>query len=772
MKAINKKFKLSLLFSAMATASMPSFAEDAAKNQANEDEKIEVIMVTAQKRIQRIIDVPTSIAAVTADVISKSGSQQLSDVQDLVPNLSIQDTNSFNTQVTIRGVGSISRNIAFDTRVGVYLDGVYLGQSPGLNQDLMDIERVEVLRGPQGSLFGKNTVAGAINIITKKPHDEFEGKIKARLGNYNSQQFSGYINAPLTDDVFLKVSGSSITRDGFVENVHPDAMGDVGNRDMQSFRAQLLVESIDNLELTFTLDGSTADETPLFGEHTSDFIGASYVEAPAKEKFVTYNDFLATEDRSTSGIALEALYDFEHGGSLKSITAQRDTKLDFLSDLDYSSLNYTSLNYVDEYDQFTQEFQYTSKNDDVFEYIVGAYYYNQASVTDRKVHILDDAVAISDATFLKPTLDLFGLTTFVGTPFEFLYPTDSVTHAGTVDTTSYAIFTNMTYYFAEDWQLGVGLRYGKETKKLDWAVDGSTSGFFKIATDSLVDEKSDTDFLPSVSLNYNIDDNTVSYFRYATGTKSGGFNLDYVTAEQMEIVDGKSRLEFDKEDSTNYELGLKGYNDEHTINYALTLFSTDYKDYQQQQFVDIGDGKTIIIISNAASVITQGVEVEFSIDLTDNFTVGLAASYLDATFDEFKTGGTKDEPDVSGNRLPGSSEFQGVVTLDYIQEFGEMGSWFAHADIAYTGDQYTTTNNVKSATLFAISEDVDFGYSPSRTIANARIGVEFDSWSASLWARNLTDDDSTLTSRRQFFGGIDETYVSPRTYGVEVSYNF
>lgn len=761
----SNKFKLSLLCSAIAMANMPTFAAEE-NTIVTEDKKIEVIMVTAQKRVQRIIDVPTSIAAITAEAISKSGSQQLSDVQDLVPNLSIQDTNSFNTQVTIRGVGSISRNIAFDTRVGVYLDGVYLGQSPGLNQDLMDIERVEVLRGPQGSLFGKNTVAGAINIITAKPSDEFEGKVKARLGNYNSQQYSGYVNLPLTDDVFLKVSGSSITRDGFVENAHPSAMGDVGNRNMQSFRAQLLVESIDDLALTFTVDGSTADETPLFGEHTSDFIGASHVEAPASEKFVTYNDFLATEDRSTSGIGLEAVYDFEHGGALKSITAQRATKLDFLSDLDYSSLNYTSLNYVDEYDQFTQEFQYTSQNSDVFEYIVGMYYYNQESTTDRKVHILGDVIPISDATFLKPTLDKFGLTTFVGTPFEFLYPSDDVSHAGTVDTTSYAIFTNMTYYFAEDWQLGVGLRYGKETKKLDWAVDGSTSGFFGIATDSLIDEKSDTDFLPSLSVNYDINNNAVGYFRYATGTKSGGFNLDYVTAKQMEL------LEFDKEDSTNYEVGIKGYSDDHTINYAVTLFNTDYKDYQQQQFVDIGDGKTIIVISNAASVITQGVEVEFSTALTDNFTVGIAASYLNATFDEFTTGGTKDAPDVSGKRLPGSSEIQGVVTLDYIQEFGESSSWFAHADIAYTSDQYTTPNNVESATLFAISEEIDFGYAPSKTLVNARIGVDFESWSASLWARNLTDDDSTVTSRRQFFGGIDETYVSPRTYGVEVTYSF
>jgi len=764
-KHLDKKFKLSLICSAIAMVSTSSIAEDVQGGDASEDDKIEVIMVTAQKRIQRIIDVPTSIAAVTADVITKSGSQQIADVQDLVPNLTIQDTNSFNNQVSIRGVGSSSRNISFDTRVGVYLDGVYLGQSPGLNQDLMDVERIEVLRGPQGSLFGKNTVAGAINIITKKPSDELEGKVKARVGNYNSQQYSGYINVPLNDDIALKVSASSMQRDGFVENVYPGAEGDVGNRDNITYRAQLYVDTFEDLELTFTLDGSSADETPLFGEHTTDFIAANVVEEQAKEKRVTYNDILATEDRSTSGLALEALYDFEHGGSFKSITAQRETKLNFISDLDYSSLDFFTLDYVDEYDQFTQEFQYTSKNDDTFEYIVGLYYYQQDSLTDRRALSGSETVPVSDATFLKGLLDSLNLDTLVGTPYEFLYPSGSVIHAGTVDTLSYAIFTNMTYHFTDDWQLGVGLRWGKESKEVDWAIDGSTSGYFALATDTYVDKISESDFLPSLSLNYNIGDNTVSYFRYATGSKSGGYNLDYVTPAQMNF------LEFDKETSVNYELGIKGYNDDHTFNYAVTLFTTEYTDYQQQQFIDIGDSRTILVISNAASVSTQGVEVELTAAVTDNFTVGFSASYLDAKFDEFKRGGTADDPDVSGKRLPGAAEVQAVMTFDYIQEFGENGNWFAHADISYTGDQYTTPNNVKTAPLLAGGE-IDFGYAPSRTLANARIGVEFESWSASLWARNLTDSDETITSRRQFFGGVDETYVSPRTYGVELTYSF
>lgn len=765
MGSINKHFKYSLLCLAVCSASYgANAAQDTDKTLTDENDNIEVIMVTAQKRVQRIIDVPTSITAVDSKAISNSNSQQIADIQDLVPNLNIEEINSFNNAVSIRGVGSNSRNISFDTRVGVYLDGVYLGQSPGLNQDLMDIERIEVLRGPQGSLFGKNTVAGAINILTKKPHDEFEGKVKARIGNYNAQQFSGFVNAPLSDDIALKVSASSMIRDGFVNNVYPDAKGDVGNRDSLNYRAQLLVESFDNLSLTLTVDGATAEETPLFGEHSTNFLGMGPVEAGGAPKRTTYNDFLATEERDISGVAAEIIYDFSDGSSFKSITAQRKTELEFLIDLDYSSLDLFKLHYDDEYDQFTQEFQYTSNTGGPFEYIVGLYYYQQDSKSDRSAIAGADVIPVSDQTFLAGSLAQFGLSTFVGTPFEFLYPSDEINHIGTVDTESYAIFSNMTYRFSDDWELGIGLRWGRESKKADWSSDGSTSGFFGLATASLVDEKSGSDFLPSISLNYDVNKNMVAYARIATGSKSGGFNLDFVTDEQLGSMD------FDKETSINYEIGLKGYNEDYTFRYSLALFSTDFDDYQQSQFIDIGDSRTVIAITNAATAKTNGVEIELAYDVNDNFTVGFSAGILDATFGDNVLVGTKVSPDVSGNRLPGSSEIQSSLTLDYTREFND-GNWFAHADISYSGDVYTTPNNVKTAALMT-GDSVTFGYLPSHTAINARLGVEFETWTASIWARNLADSDYLVSGKRQFFGGIDETWNAPRTVGIEVSYQF
>ena len=758
------QFKLSVLSCALLMQSPLILAQTNEVSEA--DSEIETILVTAQKRTQRLVDVPSSISALNGELLKQSSAQQLSELEGLVPNMNIEDINSFNNKVSIRGVGSHSRNISFDTRVGVYLDGVYLGQSPGLSMDLLDIERIEVLRGPQGSLFGKNTVAGAINMISKKPSDEVEGQFSARLGNFNARQIKGYGNIPISDGVALKLSASQVSRDGLVENVHPNARGSVGNRDSLNYRSQLLIDRFDDLELLLTMDGSSADERPLFGEHTSDMTGSLRAEPAARPIRVTNNDFLANEKRNTSGLSLEANYQLNNGASLRSITAQRDTRLRFVSDLDYGPLDVFRLSYKDEYDQLTQEFQYLSPASESFEYLLGAYYYQQDSLTDRAALPGSQVVPVSNQTFLRSVLAQFGLDTLVGTPFERLYPTGNIRHQGTVDTQSFALFGNMTYRFSPQWELGLGLRWGQERKKVDWNIDGSGSGFMNITSASLQDKIDDTNLLPSLSLSYTLDRNNVAYLRYATGSKGGGFNLDFITAEQLQA------LTFDKETSRNIELGIKGTIQDYRLRYGVSVFHTQYDDYQQSQFIDIGDARTVIAIANAASAITQGLEAELSLDLSEEWDLGLSFGYLDATFDQFKNGGVASKPDVSGNRLPESARFQGSLLVDYQTQLTNELMGFAHLDVAYTGDMYTTADNVKQHIALVSREGIDFGYLPSRTTVNTRIGIRGKRWTLALWARNLLDKDSVVYSRRQFLGGIDETWNAPRTFGLEVDYVF
>ena len=260
----------------------------------------------------------------------------------------------------------------------------------------------------------------------------------------------------------------------------------------------------------------------------------------------------------------------------------------------------------------------------------------------------------------------------------------------------------------------------------------------------------------------------VAYLRYAQGSKSGGYNLDYINANQL------NALTFEPEKSTNIEFGIKGYTGDNSLRYSLAIFDTKYDDYQQSQFIEVSNGEggstTIIAISNAAEASTRGLEAELSGDISDNLSFSASIGLLDAEFEYFPNGGTTGDPDVTGNRLPLAAEKQASIALDYVDSFS-AGEWFAHIDMAYSSDMYTTNNNVMEQPL-ATGGTVPFGYLPARTTVNARVGVNLENWDLSIWARNLLDRDEVVFSRREFFGGINQGWNAPRTVGVEATYRF
>jgi outer membrane receptor protein involved in Fe transport len=339
----NKKLLLSLAITT-ALGGQVGFAADV------EDED-NVIIVTAQKRSERITEVPISISVFPEEAIDQTGIQELRELAEFIPNVLITQGTDFNSRILIRGVGAPSRNIGFDSRVGVYLDGVYLGQGPAVNQDLVDLERVEVLRGPQGTLFGKNTVAGAISLISKKPHHEFEAKATANVANYSGTELRVSANMPISDTVTSKVAFSSRKRDGYIQNVfnpadvattfvagidpgtgapivvpiaaaivgtfnpafaafgfgpHPtNGIGpstnppniDLNNQDTQSWRAQVRYQPTDALDINISFDGLSSDRRPVLGVNITDTFGA-YPErnAPANDEVSWSNPGLEKRD--------------------------------------------------------------------------------------------------------------------------------------------------------------------------------------------------------------------------------------------------------------------------------------------------------------------------------------------------------------------------------------------------------------------------------------------------------------------------------------------
>lgn len=718
-----------------------------------QESMLEEVVVTAQKRSERLIEVPISITTLSAETLEQTGVRELKELGDLTPNLMVSQNSDFGTNIIIRGVGANSRNIGFDSRVGVYLDGVYLGQSPAANQGLVDLEQVTVLRGPQGTLFGKNTVAGAISLTSVKPSDEFEGSVGVNVGNYDYLEVQGSVNVPLTDSTSVKVYGNSTTRDGYIDNVFN---GDkVNERDVASGRIHLRSYLTPALEMNISADYLEQDRKGFNGEPLTDTFGFFKPEEGAGKYELSQQTLL--EDKELKGTSLTFDYETTGGYMLKSITAYRDSELTYDADPDYDSAEFLGVLYTDAYEQTTQEFQIISPDGSSFKYVAGIYLYQQDSTTDR------DAIPGLGTVFYPPAGIDVPILAFGIDPSKKAVDID-----GSVDTESYAVFANGTYDLTDRLTLGVGFRYGEETKDVDWSIDGTNSGAFRIATTIVEDSRTDTSFDPTVSLNYAVLEDSYVYGRVSTGSKSGGYNLDFINVDQIE-----AGIEFDEETVTSYEVGYKGEFPDQNLRLGVALFYSEFEDYQVNQYVDLGGGRTALSITNAAEVVTQGLEVDLTYQPTANLQLTAALGLLEAEFDSFP-GGDAEGGDASGNKLPYAPELTASLGAQYYYPLPSLNSsLLLRADYSYTDSYYITASNDEGHTL-ADGSEVAFGEVDSYGTLGARIGLVSDaeSWELSVWGRNLTDSDHQNYSFRDFFGTILGGYAVPRTYGIEAKYRF
>lgn len=793
---------------------------------AQEDSVVEEILVTAQKRAESLNEVPIAISVFGAETIDQTGVQELRDLSEYIPNVTFSQNTEFQSAITIRGVGANSRNIGFDSRVGVYLDGVYLGQGPALNQDLVDLDHIEVLRGPQGTLFGKNTVAGAVSLISTKPDGDLSADVTANVFNYNGLEVKGVANIPLSDTVSVRVSASHRERDGYVDNVWDPshvpstgnfviggtpffgvplcdtlggatpagcAAGPVGpntapntstklnNVDTQSWRAQLRIQPSDKLDINFAIDGLESDNNPLLGAALTDTFGSTVDRFAPELLDVSFSEDTWTR-RDIFGANLNIDYALDNGFSIRSITAYRDTEINYHNDTDASALDFLYIDYTDAYEQTTQEFQLISPDDAAFKYVAGLYYYNQDGTTIR------DAVT-GNAGWL------FGM-----------LPGDGAFNWGNVETDSWAVFLNGSYDFTDQWRLGFGFRYSDETKDVVYHLDGTRSGVFGIGTTppgGYVDSQSYTNFSPTVNLNYALSDNTNLYASYSTGFKSGGFNLDYITQADLD-----AGITFNDETVDSFELGLKGSAMDRRLSFNIAAFLANYDDYQVNQFFDLGFDPvtgtqlTSIRISNAAKVETTGLEIEAAFSATDSLTFSASMGLMDATFDDFP-GGTsiavpdpgvpggirRDPVNAAGNRLPSATEFNATFGIQhYTRIDGLDADLLIRVDALHTGDYFTTIENESTRDLtgahgatftfdigsYLVPNTVNYGHVDAITTLNARIGLidANDAWEVYLWGRNISDEGEYIDYFRDFFGSLSGTPMTPRTYGIEASYHF
>lgn len=731
---------------------------------------IEEVIVTAQKRSESLTDVPISIGVMSGEAIAKTGVRQIREIAEFVPNLTVSNGNDSSTALRIRGVGTNTRNIGFDTRVGVYVDGVYMGQSLAQNLDILDVERVEVVRGPQGTQFGRNTVAGAINMVTSKPVQEFEAELLGEFGNYDSYRVGAVVNTPLTDQLAARFSVIDHHRDGLVKNITTGT--DHNERDGTSLRAQLAWTG-ERVDVTWAADYLESERVSFFGEAVSDWSGSvPNTEAPGR--FDIANDVDNYEEREIWGTSLNvdlALGEY----SLTSITAYRDNSIDRGQDTDHSSLSLLRVEYPDAYEQLTQEFQLFSPDSGRLQYVAGLYLYREEASSSRRAIVGEDIGIVFQALAppLAPAGPLFE-DSFAGT-------------FGNVDTDSWAVYLNGTYALTERWTLGFGARYTDEEREVDYDLVGSlvdiggptipTAAVFGVAVGPPVgdltvlnfqDRQSYDDFSPMLSLSYAIDDSTNVYLKYAEGFKSGGFNVDFVSSDLL--ADG---IDFDPETVESWELGIKGETADRRLRYSLIAFLMEFQDYQLNQFIQLSNNTSTITIQNAAEVTSEGLEAEVTWYPSNAFMVQAAIGYNNAEFDSFPGGGSSRNPngvgtDLAGNKLPQAPEWSSALALQYNLPLAGGGEMVTRVDWTYSDAFYTTEDNIEVA---APGSPITWGKVESYSLVNGRIGYESgDTWSLYLWGRNILDEDYSYSWPGDFLGTVANFPGDPRTYGLEFRY--
>lgn len=751
---------------------------------------LEEIIVTSQKRVESLQDVPISVNAVSGEKLMEAGIEKIEDIALYVPNLSMSET-GIGTNVYVRGIGSGINN-GFEQSVGMYVDGIYYGRAQLARAPFLDLERVEVLRGPQGILFGKNSIAGAISMITARPTDEFEASVSG-LYEPDLEEIEGtlIVSGPFTDRLRGRLAYQYREIDGHMKNLITDNYEP--EREEQSIRGTLAWDVTDNFDITLKAEFGNFDVKGRQVEIVSDeiippasellrpgslaatFEGQSYSQIlnsfgePA-EILNTQFDFKRTGDggdfsnNDTTNVTLTANWALgEH--TLTSVTGYLTYEFEENCDCDFTGANVFNVIAEEDFDQFSQEIRLTSPVGGRVEYIAGVFYQtNELDFTDAFVL---DAVSVLE--------DVIGATAFSG-----LAPAATNLNVPRVyfqDTDAWALFAQATLNVTDSLRLTVGGRFTDEEKdgarSLTWTdpAGNEFTGTDLVVRDILLaalfragrhDEsgsRSESKFTPSVNIQWDVVDDAMLYFTWSQGFKSGGFDARSNTAQMPSGTGGflpAGSFEFEDEEADSFEVGVKTtlFGGRAELNAAA--FYTEYSDLQ----VSIFDGTLGFNVGNAAEATTQGLELDGRFLLTDNLVLLYSLALIDFEFDSFPNGQCSfNEPatgflDAMGNLTvlgpsdpfpPGATpvcDYQGrtnqyvpdvsaTLTADYSTSITENLELRASVDFLYS-DEYFTSQNLDPQ---SIQDDY--------WKINARLGVgAYDGkWELALVGKNLTEEE-------------------------------
>lgn len=715
---------------------------------AQESTGMEEVLVSARRKEERAQDVPVSIAVITSDSIERQSLFSLREAGNSIPNLDIRShaaQGSSAPVIMLRGVGQLQADLPNDPGVGVYVDGVYMGRNQGVDFDLLDLERVEILRGPQGTLFGRNTTGGALNITSKRPTQEFEGRARVAFGSLDRRDVDAQLNIPLSPTLAARISASSRKQDGFghrADFATGARTGDFGDVDRISTRAQLLWSPSDTFELLGIADYSKTDQATAVRSITRVYPPAgpiallnTVIDPPYDSRFVSTDRFTSyatgrSADQSRPyGASVTATWSLADKGlqTVKSITSYRN--LETLNAVDYDGSPYLILDtsHAVDQEQISQEFQLSGSSFDRLEWTGGLYYFWE------------------DANLVQESPAFENLFLSFGRDVGFRGESSQVTR-------SYAAYGQGTYSFTDRLGMTLGLRYTHENKEVSRLKEGFYTGAAIVPFETL---KKDWDAVtPRIDLNFRWTPTVMTYASVAEGFRSGGFNSNPATASD--------RAPFDPEYLWTYELGMKSDWFGRRLRVNTAVFYSDYKDMQFVVNRVSPAGTPIKTYENAGSATIQGFELETVAMPLDGLRFTLGVGYTDAKYTDLSVASGV-QPD---SRFPNTPEWSTNVGAEYTVPVSEAGALSFRVD-------YSRKSSVMLANLFATGPN-NTPIQPDYGVLDARVSFDVsNAWTVAAFGRNLTNERYFAAAND--WGGlgfVDVLWGRPREYGLSISYAF
>ena len=798
---------------------------------------LDELIVTAQKREQNIQNVPIAVSAFGSEFLQNTGFENVYDLADYSPGLVLtQSQTSTQATISLRGVGTSSNNAGLEPSVGVFIDGVYRSRTGAAVLDFVDIERIEVLRGPQGTLFGKNTSSGALNIVTKAPEYDFGGQFEASFGNLEYSSVKGTLTGPVVDDkLAARIAGYVTHRDGYIDNIASGS--EINDSNRWGLRGQLLFNPNEDWDVRFIADYTEADEkccggVTLVNGPTDLAVAALGGTVIPGSQFGERNVAITSDPMSEAedyGASLEINWDIG-GHTITSITGWRNYEFFGQFDADFTDIDFLPVNrQVWDQEAWTQEIRISNNDGERFEYTLGAYYFTQDLNLNESIRFgADSSAYIAAIRALDPLVseefsallmaDINAVVDPAALTAADPFPDGSgINDFYEQEHESWALFAHTTFHVTDQFSITAGLRYVDEHKELTAAfnevpfdngvtipagtlpVSGTidfgggpinippgftipdTVNLFEafqptspLVGEGFTSEFSDEAFAGTFKLQYQWTDDLLTYASYSRGYKSGGTNVTRVIPPLP--------FDFKPEEVDSYEIGFKGDLLDNRLRLNIAAYLADYSEFQDNTFLG-----NQFILQNAGKIEAKGVEAEAYATPTDWLTLESQVTWQDITYEEFLSGPCQSIESITGTNageFPDSCDRSGG-TLSNTPEWTIHGAataeralggggviGFVRGEFTWRDDQVTGTSNDPR------------GDQEAYTNVGARLGVraEDSSWEVVLWGKNLTDDDWQILHFDGVLQGGDPITVTPgklyaypnepRTYGITLRTQF